>query len=127
MTHKLKPFTVAIHATEKALATVQKKLEDTKADFEIYIDFRRGDELLCKLAFEIGRLEVQVKMSTPAERKKVETDLKAKRCEYNQTAKFNMDKNWKKEQAYEDQVRHLTEELRQLNHLKQRDHRCLSA
>ena len=101
MTHKLKPFTVAIHATEKALATVKTKLEQTKADFEIYIDFRRRDELLCKLAFEIGCLGGQVKMSTPAQRKKVDTDLKAKRCEYNQTAKFNP--------------------------LKQRDHRCLSA
>ncbi|EHU8077675.1 TPA: hypothetical protein ACGVAU_004287 [Vibrio vulnificus] len=127
MTKKHEPFSVAIQATEKALATAQKKLDQVKADFELYLDFQRRAELLGNLAFEIGRLEVEVEMGKPAQRKKAETDLKAKQREYNRLANFDMDKNWQKEQECEDKVRHLTGELNQLKHLKQRDHRYLFA
>ncbi|WP_340296287.1 hypothetical protein [Vibrio parahaemolyticus] len=127
MTQKHEPFLVAIQATEKALTTAQKKLDQVKADFELYLDFQRRDKLLGTLAFEIGRLEAQVEMGKPAQRKKAENDLRAKRREYNQISKFDMDKNWKKEQEYEDKVRYLTGELNQLNNLKQRDHRHLFA
>ncbi len=39
MTQKHEPFLVAIQATEKALTTAQKKLDQVKADFELYLDF----------------------------------------------------------------------------------------